>query len=57
MTKEQTLQHIVKYKLPSSIQGSPQWHRSQLQDLLKMVQEFGIPRFKKKLMVDEMTQS
>jgi hypothetical protein len=31
------LGHIIKYRLPSSIQGSPTWHRSQLQDLLKVV--------------------
>jgi hypothetical protein len=26
------LGHIVIYKFPSSIQGPPTWHRSQLQD-------------------------
>ncbi len=57
MTDEQILQHKVKYKLPSSIQGSPRWHQSQLQHLLTMVQEFGIPHFLKTLIVDEMTQS
>jgi hypothetical protein len=31
------LGHIIEYRLPSSIQGSPTWHRSQLQDLLKVV--------------------
>ncbi len=57
MTDEQILQHRVKYKLPSSIQGSPQWHQSQLQDLLTMVQEFKISHFLKTLTVHEMTQS
>jgi len=33
-------QHIIKYKLPLSIQSSPRWHKSQLQDLLTMVEEF-----------------
>jgi ATP-dependent DNA helicase PIF1 len=41
----QILQHIVKYKLSSSIQGFPWWHQSWLQDLLTMVQEFGVPHF------------
>jgi hypothetical protein len=39
------LQHITKYDLPSSIQGTPRWHRSQLQDLLAMVEQFGMPQF------------
>jgi hypothetical protein len=34
------LGHIIKYKLPLSNQGSPTWHKSQLQDLLTMVEEF-----------------
>jgi hypothetical protein len=30
ITENQNFQHIIKYKLSSSIQGSPTWHRSQL---------------------------
>jgi hypothetical protein len=30
MTNAKILGHIAKYKFPSSIQGSPMWHRSQL---------------------------
>jgi hypothetical protein len=30
MTDAEILGHIVKYKLPSLIQSSPMWHRSQL---------------------------
>ncbi len=45
MTDKQILQHKVKYKLPSSIQGSPRWHQLQLRHLLTMMQEFGIPHF------------
>jgi len=37
MTNVEILGHIVKYKLPLLIQGSPTWHKSQLQDLLTMV--------------------
>jgi hypothetical protein len=29
MTYVQNFQHIIKYKLPSSIQSSPRWHESQ----------------------------
>ncbi len=39
------LGYIIKYKLPSSIQGFHTWHISQLQDLLTMVEEFGMPHF------------
>jgi ATP-dependent DNA helicase PIF1 len=45
MTNSKILGHIVKYKLPSLIQSSPMWHRSQLQYLLTMVNEFGMPHF------------
>jgi hypothetical protein len=42
MNDAQIFQHIVKYKLPSSIEGSLEWYQSQLQDLLTMVHEFGM---------------
>ena len=45
MTKQDVLQHITKYNLPSSIQGTPRWHKSHLQDLLAMVKKFGMPHF------------
>ncbi len=48
--------HIVKYKLPL-IQGSPTWHRSQLQNLLTMVEKFGMPHFFKTLTTNEMTST
>jgi ATP-dependent DNA helicase PIF1 len=31
------------------------WHRSQLQDLLTMVEEFGMPHFYKTLIANEMS--
>ncbi len=55
MTNTQIFQHIIKFKLPSSIQSSPKWHKSQLQDLLIMVEEFGMPHLLKTLTADEMT--
>jgi hypothetical protein len=53
--KTQILQHVIKYKLPSSMQSSPRLHKSQLQDLLIMVEEFCMIHFLKTLTVDEMT--
>ena len=53
MTEQDVLQHITKYNLPSSIQGTPRWHKSQLQDLLAMVEKFGMPHFFLTLTADE----
>jgi hypothetical protein len=41
----QIFEYIVKYRLSSSISGSICWHQSQLQDLLTMVQEFGMVHY------------
>ncbi len=56
MTYAEILGHIVKYKLPS-IQGSFTWHRSQLQNLLIMVEKFGMPHFEKTLTTNKMTST
>ena len=53
MTEQDVLQHITKYNLPSSIQGTPRWHKSQLQNLLAMVEKFGMPHFFLTLTTDE----
>jgi hypothetical protein len=51
------LGHIIKYRLPSSIQGFPTWHISQLQDLLTMVNAFGMFHFFLTLIIDEMAST
>ena len=43
MNEAEVLQHATKYSLPSSIEGTPCWHKSQLKDLLAMVDKFGMP--------------
>ena len=53
MTEHDVLQHITKYNLLSSIQGTPRWHKSHLQDLLAMVEQFGMPHFFLTLTADE----
>jgi hypothetical protein len=45
MIDAEILGYIIKFKFPSSIQGSPTWYISQLEDLLKMVEEFGMLHF------------
>jgi hypothetical protein len=52
----QIFEYMVKYRLPSSILGSICWHQSQLQDLLTMVQEFGMVHYFKTLLKNEMIQ-
>jgi len=51
MIVAQVLKHIVKCKLPLAIQGSLRWHKFQLQDLLTMVEKFGMSHFNLKLIV------
>jgi hypothetical protein len=45
MIELDVINHIVKFHLPSKLQGSPRWHKSHLQDLLTMVANFGMPQF------------
>jgi serine/threonine-protein kinase RIO1 len=37
MSEVDIVNHIVKFHFPSKLQGSPKWHKSNLQDLLTMV--------------------
>ena len=53
MNDAKVLQHVTKYNLPSSIEGSPRWHKFQLQDLLAMVEKFGMPDFFLTFIADE----
>ena len=39
------MKNVVKYTVPISLPGSPSWHRKQLNDLLFLVQEWGMPHF------------
>jgi hypothetical protein len=45
MSEEDILKQIVKYNLLANILGTPQWHKTQLQDLLCMVEHFCMPHF------------
>jgi hypothetical protein len=42
-TVKEALQHVMKYKVPQDVAGSPSWHRKQFNDLLAMVRHFGMP--------------
>ncbi len=43
----------MKFKLPPSIPLMPQWHHTQLKELLVMVENFGMPHFFLTLTFDE----
>ena len=45
ISKQEVFQHITKYKLLTFIRGTPQWHKTQVQDLLAMVEQFEMPHF------------
>jgi hypothetical protein len=42
-TDQQAMQHVMKFKVPCTVEGAPQWYRTQLSDLLAMVQHWGMP--------------
>ena len=46
-------QHITRYNPLSSIQGTPRWHKSHLQDLLAMVEKIRMPHFLLTLIADK----
>ena len=56
MFQEEILGQIVKYKLPETLIGSPSWHRTQLNDLMAMVDTYGLPRFFLTLICDERSE-
>jgi hypothetical protein len=53
VSEEDILKQIVEYNLLANIPSTPWWHITQLQDLLCMVQHFGMPHFHKTFTVDE----
>jgi len=53
MNEAEVLQHVTKYSLPSSIEGTSRWHKSQLKDLLAMVDKFGMSDMFFTLIADE----
>ena len=49
----QAMKNVVKYTVPISLPGSPSWHRKQLNDLLCLVQHWGMPHLFLTLTADE----
>jgi hypothetical protein len=50
------MRNVVKYTVPISLPGSPSWHRKQLNDLLFLVQEWGMPHLFLTLTADEASE-
>jgi hypothetical protein len=53
MNEAEILQHVTKYSLLFSIEGTPRWHKSELKDLLAMVDKFGMSDLFLTLTADE----
>ena len=52
-TQQQIMQHVLKHTVPSTVPGSPAWFRRELQNLLAMVDAWGLPSFFLTLTADE----
>jgi len=48
---------LVKYNVPATLAGSPHWHKRHLNDLLTMVDKFGMPSFFLTLTADEVSET
>ena len=55
MFEAKVIQYVKKYNLPASLQGTPRWHRVQLQDLHAMVEKCGMPHLFLILTADEIS--
>jgi hypothetical protein len=55
MSEPEVIRHVIKYNLPTSLQGMPRWHKAQLQDLLAMVEKCGMPHLFLTLTADEIS--
>lgn len=55
-TQRDALMHVAKHTVPASIPNSPMYHRSQLRNLLAMVDAYGMPNFFLTLTADEVSE-
>ncbi|MCO5604327.1 hypothetical protein L7F22_058492 [Adiantum nelumboides] len=51
------IRNIVRYKLPSTMPGTPPWHRKNLKDLIAMVDMWGLPYFFLTFTTDEVSKT
>ena len=47
------MQHVLKHSVPSTVPGCPAWFKKDLQNLLTMVEAWGLPSFFLTLTADE----
>lgn len=52
-TQQHIMQHVLKHTVPSAVPGSPAWFKRELQNLLAMVDAWGLPSFHLMLTADE----
>ncbi len=53
---EDAMRNAIKWTIPPTVEGSPGYHRTQLQDLLCRVEEWGVPDLFMTLTADETSQ-
>ncbi len=56
-SEQELYKSLLKHTVPHTLPGSPKWHKRQLNDLLTMVDKFGMPSFFLTLTSDEVSES
>jgi hypothetical protein len=53
MSYEDLIDHIIRFNIPNNVLGSPNWHHSQLCNLMAMVNNLGLLHLFVTLTLDE----
>eukprot|EP00798_Chlamydomonas_sp_ICE-L_P024357 gene24357-biopygen18818 len=56
-SEQEVYKSLMKYNVPHTLPGSPKWHKRHLNDLLTMVDKFGMPSFFLTLTSDEVSET
>eukprot|EP00798_Chlamydomonas_sp_ICE-L_P025405 gene25405-biopygen19874 len=56
-SEQEMYKSLMKYNVPHTLPGSPKWHKRHLNDLLTMVDKFGMPSFCLTLTSDEVSET
>ncbi|KAG2482459.1 hypothetical protein HYH03_018605 [Edaphochlamys debaryana] len=54
---QEVVHHVIKHKLPETLPNTPAWHRKNLQDLLCLVDRWGMPSLFLTLTADEVSDT
>eukprot|EP00798_Chlamydomonas_sp_ICE-L_P009807 gene9807-biopygen6985 len=56
-SEQEMYKSLMKYNVPHTLSGSPKWHKRHLNDLLTVVDKFGMPSFFLTLTSDEVSET